>query len=261
MIPMPIESYMHNDIPIILSPYPVILLKFTPLLFFISMNHEIEANSSLGFVYNNTQASVNMVFPMKTSCSGNHCDCQRVTDWNGSRGCGCYGIMSQNSSSLVFKHAIDIDTATSSISMSDFSLLRFLQLYLSPAISGSCELYMLQYTEVTLNMQLTIDSCIELASDNGRFTIVGWYTRGIINNQSFLAARKIVNNNSNNISSNNSNGIYCNEDLQVDSGEISCHFVHIFPTNHEFLDPSTALGQRLKEMKCSVTGFDNMQNN
>eukprot|EP00957_Ditylum_brightwellii_P186858 14229200-Ditylum_brightwellii.AAC.1 len=62
------------------------------------MNHEIEANTSLAFVYNNTQAFVNM----------------RVNDWNGFRRCGCYG-MSQNISSLVFKHAIDISTATNSM--------------------------------------------------------------------------------------------------------------------------------------------------
>eukprot|EP00957_Ditylum_brightwellii_P050858 3856867-Ditylum_brightwellii.AAC.1 len=67
MRPMPIESYMRNGIPIVQSPYPVILLKFPSQLFAISMNHKIEANTSLAFVYNNVQASVNIVFPTKAT--------------------------------------------------------------------------------------------------------------------------------------------------------------------------------------------------
>eukprot|EP00957_Ditylum_brightwellii_P142149 10830088-Ditylum_brightwellii.AAC.1 len=212
MCPMQIKSDMCNDTPIVQSPYPVILLKFPPHLFSISRNHEIEATTSLAFVYNNTQASVNMVSPMKTSCSGNHCDHQRVNDWNDCRGCGCYD-MSQNSSSLVFMHAIYIGTATSSISMSDVLSLMFSQLYLSGDIPCSCKLYMLQYTEFVLNMQLVLDSCIELINDNGGFTIVGWHKKGIINDQSLLAVRIIANNNNNNISSNNSNGRDRNENL------------------------------------------------
>eukprot|EP00957_Ditylum_brightwellii_P154011 11722055-Ditylum_brightwellii.AAC.1 len=62
---MPIESYMRNDIPIVQSPYPVILLKFPTCLFAISMSQEIEANTSLAVVYNNTQASINMVFQQR----------------------------------------------------------------------------------------------------------------------------------------------------------------------------------------------------
>eukprot|EP00957_Ditylum_brightwellii_P106027 8087676-Ditylum_brightwellii.AAC.1 len=68
-------------------------------------------------------------------------------------------------------------------------------------------------------MQLALDSCIELINDNGGFTIVGWYKRGIINDQSILAMRKIVSNNINNISSNNNNGSNCNDNLQVVDGE------------------------------------------
>jgi hypothetical protein len=256
MCPMPIESYMRNDTPIVQSPYPVILLKFPTCLFAISMNQEIEANASLAFVYNNTQASINMVFPTKKSCSGNFCDCQRVNDWNGSRGCGCYG-MSQNSSSLVFKHAIDISTATNSMSMSEFLSLKFSQLYLSGDIPGSCKLYMLQYTDAAMNMQIAVEECVETINNNGGFTVIGWYKRGIINDQSLLEARKIVSNNN----TSNNNGNNRNEELQVDAGEISYHFVHIFLTNRNFLDPTTTLGQLLKGKKYNVTGFDNMQNN
>eukprot|EP00957_Ditylum_brightwellii_P143130 10905762-Ditylum_brightwellii.AAC.1 len=197
MCPLPIEFYMCNDIPIVQSPYPVILLKFPSRVFAISMNHKIEANTSLASVYNNAQASVNIVFPTKTTCSGNMCDRQRVNDWNGSRGCDCYG-MSQNSSSLVYQHAIGISPATGSMNMSEFSSLKFSQLYLSGVIPGYCQLYMLQYIEAAMDMQIVLEQCIETINNNGGFTVVGWYKRGIINDQSLIAARKIVSNNSTN---------------------------------------------------------------
>eukprot|EP00957_Ditylum_brightwellii_P057879 4388485-Ditylum_brightwellii.AAC.1 len=150
-----------------------------------------------------------MVFPTKTSCSGNLCNHQRVNDWNGSRGCGCYR-MSQNSSSFVYKHALDISTGIGSMSMSDFSSLKFSQLYLSGDIPSSCKLYMLQYLEASINMQIALDDCIELINDNDAFTVVRWYKRGIINDQSLPAAWKNLSNNSNSNSSNN-NGNNCSE--------------------------------------------------
>ena len=65
----------------------------------MSMNEEIEANTSLGFVYIRTQLSVDFSAPIKASCSVNNCDRQRVNDWLGTKGCGFYG-MSPNSTSL-----------------------------------------------------------------------------------------------------------------------------------------------------------------
>eukprot|EP00957_Ditylum_brightwellii_P008646 656386-Ditylum_brightwellii.AAC.1 len=72
------------------------------------------------------------------------------------RDCGCYG-MSQNSSSLVFKHAIDLSTATNSMSMPEFLSSKFSQLYLSGDIPRSCKLYMLQYPEAAMNMQIALE--------------------------------------------------------------------------------------------------------
>eukprot|EP00957_Ditylum_brightwellii_P090895 6921151-Ditylum_brightwellii.AAC.1 len=64
-----------------------------------------------------------------------------------------------------------------------------------------------------MNMQIALKECVETIDSNGGFTVVGWYKREIINDQSLLTTRKIVNNNSNNNNSNN-NGNNRNEDLQ-----------------------------------------------
>jgi hypothetical protein len=130
---------MRNNIPIIQSPFPAIFLKFPSRIYPLCINKEIEAHTSLGFVYNGTHVSVNFAFPVKTTCSGNLCDHQHVNDWLGKKGCECYG-MSPNSISLVMQHAVDIQTSNGMQNMSDFSFLKFLQLYLSGDIPGSCKL-------------------------------------------------------------------------------------------------------------------------
>ena len=59
---IPIETYMRNDIPIIQSPFPVILLKTPSRLYPLCINEEIEGHTSLGFVYNNTELCVTLLF-------------------------------------------------------------------------------------------------------------------------------------------------------------------------------------------------------
>ena len=90
---------------------PAILLKHPTRVYDFPMNEENEANTSLSFLHNRTQLSVNYSAPTKTSCSGNLCDRQIVTDWLGINVCGCYG-MSTNSTSLVVQHAISVQNST-----------------------------------------------------------------------------------------------------------------------------------------------------
>ena len=145
--PMPVESYMRGDIPLIVSHQPSILLKFPRSLRSIPMNHEIEGNTSLAFVYNDARVNLHFTAAVKTTCSGNLCDRQRISDWNGIKGCGCYG-MSPNSSSLALTHAISVLSNTGEeLKMDEFSSRKFSSLYLTEAIPGSVKLYMLQLTD------------------------------------------------------------------------------------------------------------------
>ena len=141
--PLPVESYMRCDIPLIVSHSPCILLKTPSTVPAISLNFGIELHTSLGFLYNHTRVNINYASPIKTTCSGNFCDRQRISDWNNSRGCGCYG-MSLNSTSLVFQHSIIINIIEQSLKMDEFSSNKFSKLYLSGDIPGSVKIYMLQ---------------------------------------------------------------------------------------------------------------------
>ena len=96
---MPAQYYMRNYIPILQSYMLDIILKTPCQLSSTSMNDDIEAKKSLGFVYNRNQLSVNFSAPIKNLCSRNICDRQRVNAWIGTKGCGCYG-MSPNRTNL-----------------------------------------------------------------------------------------------------------------------------------------------------------------
>ena len=127
--PIPIDACMRCDIPLVISHQPATLMKTPRALENTRMMNEIEANTSLAFLYNNSQVAVNYAAAFKTTCSGNFCDRQRISDWNGIKGCGCYG-MSPNSASLAIQHAITITANDETFQMDDFSSQRFSNIYL-----------------------------------------------------------------------------------------------------------------------------------
>ena len=122
---------------------------------------------SLGFVYNSTQVTVDYTAPIKTTCSGNLCDCRRVTDWLCQKGCGCCGLYN-NSTSLVIQNSITVTTTNNgTLNMSEFSSLKFSQLQMSGDIPGSCKLYMLQITYAGMNMLTALEECMFLLAFDG----------------------------------------------------------------------------------------------
>lgn len=256
--PLSISAFMRGDIPMMKSHMPCILLKTPSRIRTIAINEEIEANSSQALVYNGTQLAVNYSAPVKTSCSGNFCDRQRVMDWLGSKGCGCYG-MSPNSTSLVIQHALSATTVLDgTLKMDDFSSLKFSQLYMNGDIPGSCKLYMLQVTEAAMNLFDALENCIQLINNNGGFTVIGWYKKGLINDKGLIAPR---NNNATGGSGGGqqSNGNYNNNNddaAQVDSGELSYHIVNILPTNRDFLHRHSQLGRELNDLKYNATHIE-----
>ena len=140
------------------------------------------------------------------------------------------------------QHAKNIKTGTNDdLNISDFSSLKFSQLYLSVDITGSCKLYMIQLTEAGINMFNTIDSCINFINSHGGFTVIGWYKRGIINNQSLIAASKINFGGNINGNAKNTNKNISNDDMQVDYGDISYNVLHIAPTNTNFIYYTTGI--------------------
>ena len=90
--------------------------------------------------------------------------------------------MSSKSTSLVIQHTISVKTILNGIlKMNDLSSLNFSHLCLSADIPGLCKFYMLQITEVSINMYQSMQNCIDLSYENGGFNVTKEYKRGGIN--------------------------------------------------------------------------------
>ena len=244
--PMPIDSYMKNDICMLNTHQPCILMRYPEFIDTVKMNPDIESNTSFAFVHNNAILTINQSALLKTTCTGKMCVRQRVSDWNNLKGCGCVG-MDANGSSLVVQHSISIDTCDrgfKSYQMREFSSLKFSNLYLTAQIPGAVKLYIFQLTEAYVRLMEAIDECIGYVNRNGGFTVVGWYKRGVINNKTLVAG---AGNNSNH---NNS------DKVQIDAGEISYHIVQIIPTNRSFLRSGSLLQLGLNRRKFNVNEIE-----
>lgn len=105
MAPQAIENRMNGDAPLVKTPHPLILMKRPSTLQSVPIISELESDRSLSFVLNERTLNINQSYVVSTTCGGNHCDKQRISDWNGIKGCGCFA-MNQNISNLEFVHSI-----------------------------------------------------------------------------------------------------------------------------------------------------------
>ena len=246
--PRPVDNFMRGDIPLMVTHNPVFLLKYPSKIATMQIDPEIGSNTSLAFVHNGTSLQIYYTSVLKTQCNGSLCDRQRISDWLGSRGCGCYG-MATNSTSLAIQHSISVTTFQGDKTMKEFSSLKFSKLYLNGVIPGSCKLYHLQVTAAFFAMCECMKNCIDLINENGGFTIVGWYKRGVISDKSLISQDK------------NTIGYNTTEsDSQIDSGDICYHIVQIIPSNREFLDSTTTLGEELSGLKFDVSTIQTIAN-
>jgi hypothetical protein len=252
LAPRPITNLMAGDIPLLVSKFPVRILKDPKTYLPIEINYEIKGNSSFAFVTNNAEISLSGFTPVATSCSGLLCDRQHVDDWNGSdRGCGCYS-MHHRRSSIAFQHDVTFSTEfqgnQKDVVMHGFSSNKFSKLYLSTNLSPSTLIEQVLYTDEFFQLLDKLEQVLSLIHMNGGFTVAGWYKRGMINDKTLVSQSIPVSTMNNN---NNNN----NESVQVDNGDVNIHITQIVPTNRDFLNPETVLGGHLSSMKFDVTQF------
>ena len=113
---------MRGDIPLIKTHYPLIVMKRPNLKDSIIIRKEIGNHSSMAFVLVGMKIKINRSTPIKTTCGGLLCDKQRCSDWNGTRGCGCYHFR-DDISNIAFEHSVFFR-----LEMISFSIVIFLQM-------------------------------------------------------------------------------------------------------------------------------------
>lgn len=241
--PQPIQSYLNQDIPLLVSNYPAVALKLPDIFRSVRMDDQIRRNNSKAFVYNNVALQVNFMNIVGTTCSGYCCSRQRINDWNNVRGCGCYS-MHPNASNLAIQFHISFEDESGRVfSMENFSCNHFTRLFLTSLFPGSVQLHMVQLTEHNFAIMDCVQRAVRLVL---LWDFIGWYKRGGITDRVLLEADANVPANGNNLNAPLA-------DAQADAGEISYHFTTIVPSNRDFMDPNTPAGRRLERIKFDVT--------
>ena len=233
--PHQVDEHMQG-IPLINTDSPAVALRLPNHYATVPTNTEIQGSQSLVAVWNNATLSINRTTPIQTTCSGNFCDKQRPHDWTHVNcGCGCWGVTGMGGSNIAFMHTVLARNGIhENLLMRNFSSTKFNQLFLRSPIATNTHIAALEHTEASDDIEDAIDSCINLINLNGRFTVVFWYSRGEINDQSLI-------------------GMNLRDEMQVDSGKINYHVIQIIPTNRDFLDETTPLGRQLWELKYDVS--------
>ena len=95
----------------------------------------------------------------------------------------------------------------------DFSSNQFCRLYLNGNGAFQSTMGINSFEKITTlsTLEDIIDNAVDIINDNGGFTVIGWYKRGEINDQS------------------NKDNFDGTERVEV--GEIGYHVVHMYPTN------------------------------
>ena len=247
--PMPIENYMNGDIPMLYSYNPVYLLKAPNVMTSIAVDKSIIGNNSAGFVYTKVTANSLHQFVKQTTCSGCHCDRQRISEWLTTKGCGCF-IHGSTKTSMVIGHYLKVDISTSEqIIMKTFTSLKFNELFMSGDVPFSSTIDSLQDTNSFANMSDAMENCLEHINSHGGFTIYGWYKRGEVNDKTMVEA----------VNKGSMTGLEKKqeiEDSKTLNSEIKPHIVHIKPTNPDYYNPGHQMYRELETLKYDITTID-----
>ena len=123
----------------------------------------------------------------------------------------------------------------------NFSSHAFTRLFLSSHFPIGIQANNLQLSEDYWTLGDTINNVINLVSINGGWTIIGWYSRGVISDKTLTT-----------LIPNSSVGNQPNQEVQVDRGELTYHFCKIIPTDSSFFKANTLPGQQLHQLKYNV---------
>ena len=81
------------------------------------------------------------------------------------------------------------------------------------------------------NLEDAIENCVDFINDNGGFTVIMWYSRGEINDKSFIRMATQ------------------SDEGQVDAGNINYHIIPILPKNEDIPKRGNQLNTELNKFK------------
>jgi hypothetical protein len=236
--PDPVKSFVQC-IPMITSSERAIAVQ--PIAHpTIPLNNDMDGDECKAFVLNGSDIRCTRMVFIDTKCSGLFCDRQQPGEVSTRRsGCGCF---SQHASRSCVSALLYINARLPNgewIGMADFSSYSFMMYFILGHFSRNIRASQLQSgSDYYDDIEDALLHIIDLVNENGGWSIYGWGKKGfIINDACYLAA---------------GNDVKDTQDVNVVAQEVTTCIVHIHPTNHEFLNPNSNLGMKLKALKFNV---------
>ena len=207
--PLPITKLLGNDVPLLETNASCIVMK-TRCYETIDIDPSLPDKTTRGFILNNAFVEVDSIDVISTRCHGHFCDKQKSAElMRRDKPCGCY-FMRGVQSGLAVIHRIKIKHGNRTYIMNEFSSMKFSLLYLTEYFPNSTKRIDFDQTEHMDALYDSIDKIMNHHNNTGGFTVIGWYKRGAINDQSVE-----------------------DETAQVISSEVNYHMVSIYPTTSE----------------------------
>ena len=224
-----------GGIPCVSSDLSAIVMEDAyPLL---SVLIDLGSSSFSSFVQNGASIRVRRTLSLSTNCSGFFCDRQRVKEiLEAGKGCGCYHAQTYLNP-IAITHDIHVTPANADhniIKVLNFSSMKFTSIYMKGYFNKSVDPGLIQLTNPYWTLRDCVKAIETLVNDNGGWTVIGWYKRGMINDKSLLAAGKVGGN---------------NEEVNVEASVMTHHTVSVFPTNLSFCHQTTDLFTQLHAAK------------
>ena len=239
--PQPIDKEI-GGIPLLVAEASAIVNIPPKSLRTCPINRSIAGDQCLAYTLNNKEIRVLSFNVVETGCGGYFCDKQRAHELKAKTDikntCGCFAVLSQRSG-IAVSHSIKVLKADDEnpIRHQHFSSTKFQRLYMNGTLQGNCKEQTFDGTDVVLDLKASIKDVVKFINENGGFTILGWYRRGIITDKLMAGIT---------------------EETYTTEGDITFHIVSISPTNKNLLDPTHTLGVALRARQFSVNSLNDM---
>ena len=233
---MPVEN-MIGDINCLNILGNAIIMKTPSRLVDCPINPGIKNDTTWAFTLNDAKIRCRRFTAVASSCGGNFRDKQRIQE---SKYCGCYNFAKRKPNmamvlDLVFK------TCDMTFFHQNFVSQKFSLLFLTSTFHHDIKTDRINASEYTEEIKKAIKAVLKLVNEDGGWTIIGWYRRGLVQDKAMInhveLSEKIK----------NSDGRV--EGDGKTEGDVTYHVTSIIPSKREYLDPDTEEGKRLKDTK------------
>ena len=220
-----------GGIPLLKADQPSMVMRPPAALPETPINSNVEGDKCHAFTINGALLTISKTKVCETSCGGFFCDKQRADEIVKPTACGCFNMLSYRSK-LAVAHNITIEALDANqtvIRQKCFSSAAFSRIYLKGSFPQNSNAGMFEHNEQYSNLKNAARQNVNIINENGGWTIVGWYKRGMMTDRALIG-------NVDQISA---------DDAQVD-GDVNYHIVNIIPTVRTHLERVTPIGQQIE---------------